>query len=649
MKLQKVVRKWLEMLYDGKYRKKLKKYKLSYENWVKEMERNYNCETADGVRNTAYDAAEGEEATEEFTLLSFTPGTWTADAHARLAAYFAAHPEVLLVYADEDVKCSEDKYGNPWLKPDWSPDTYLWHDYLGGAAAVRNSLYGKLTEEEKKDEVRCHDRLTLLAGGFEKGCKHIGHLCGICFHRTENWETSEEGGNQNRAGVICTTKHRETVADQTAEGGDTAEMRAQMLPLVSVIIPSKDNLPVLKRCLETFCHTVQETTYEIILVDNGSCEHTRITTEEEIDKLKQELTNNKMLQGIQYHFEPMEFNFARMCNIGAKLAKGSLLLFLNDDIEAVEKGWLEAMTARAEQPWAGAVGIKLRYPNSNKLQHTGITNIGIGPVHKLQFLKDNECYYDDRGGGVRNVLAVTGACMMLSGEVFWEAGGFAEELQVAFNDVDLCFTLYEKGYHNIVINTHYLLHHESLSRGADESEEKLKRLSRERSILGRRHADLEGRDPYYHPWLNGNGLDTEIVPAYEEGRVFADDRAFEETESVKGVRRDECLLLRVEYADAQGMQGYAVVLGSDNACFEKELIFRSKAKPEQCFRLRFTEQYRHDLKKNMPDQKNVALCGFKVHFKSALPPGEYRIGILARDRISGKSLLNWSSRVLDIQ
>ena len=233
-------------------------------------------------------------------------------------------------------------------------------------------------------------------------------------------------------------------------------------------------------------------------------------------------------------------------------------------------------------------------PDTDKIQHAGITNLPMGPVHKLQFLRDNKCYYDNRNRGIRNVSAVTAACLMVRREVFEEAGGFCESMQVAFNDVDFCFTLLEKGYYNAVCNHIHLLHHESMSRGADESEEKLKRLHRERTMLYDRHPGLNGKDPFYHDWLNRTGLDTRIQPAYRSGREIADVQAAKEVAKesneayvLKNARKDRCLLVRIEAADASHISGYGVVLGSDNACFNGKLLLERKRKTARRVRTGF--------------------------------------------------------------
>ena len=592
---------------DKQYEKKCASRKILYKDWVASMEE-------------AESSSAGERAEAVF-LSDAENGAWADGAKERAEAFLSAHPEVCVVYGDEDVETAPGQYENPWLKPCWSPDTYLWKDYLGEAVAVRKSFYEKAEEKSR-------DGLLKAAGGFTKGCQSIAHINGILFHRKTDWFTGETNSSMTRG---------KKAGGQT----DCRDAKKQGMPYISVILPSKDNAVVLKKCLDTLKKTAADISYEVLLVDNGSGEA--------VKKKIEEMTADA--PDILYIYEPMEFNFSKMCNLGAERAKGSLLLFLNDDIEATHTGWLSDMAKLAERPHVGAVGCKLLYPDTDKIQHAGITNLPMGPVHKLQFLRDNKCYYDNRNRGIRNVSAVTAACLMVRREVFEEAGGFCESMQVAFNDVDFCFTLLEKGYYNAVCNHIHLLHHESMSRGADESEEKLKRLHRERTMLYDRHPGLNGKDPFYHDWLNRTGLDTRIQPAYRSGREIADVQAAKEVAKesneayvLKNARKDRCLLVRIEAADASHISGYGVVLGSDNACFNGKLLLERKGRQPAVYELDFTEQYRQDLQENMPDQKNVALCGFHVNIAEPLPEGEYRIGMLATDKISGSSLMNYSNR-----
>lgn len=614
MKLKRWLRQRVEKLMDLEYRRKVKRCKRhSYTDWINWTEE--KDETGEQTPNPA-------ETGEDPVLLSFGEGSWAGNAAERIREFFAEHPGVLLVYGDEDIKDGKGGYKTPWLKPCWSPDSYLCRDYLGSAVAVDRRLYDRLTLEEREDERRCHDRLVELAGGFQRGCAAIAHVEGILFHRESGW---------NSPALAYAWLREKTASAEAALKG----------PEVSVIIPSKDNAAVLKRCLETLSRTTGSVSYEILVVDNGSDREAREEIAAELEKLKTDREGRGDLRDARYLYQPMEFNFSHMCNVGAQAAAGSLLLFLNDDTESVESGWLENMAEKARRPWVGAVGYKLLYPDGKRIQHAGVVNVTAGPTHKLRYLEDG-AYYDGRGAGVWNVLAVTGACLMLRREAFAEAGGFCEGLRVAFNDIDLCFQLYELGYHNVVINTGYLLHHESLSRGYDETAEESRRLQGELVTLFDRHPKLKSRDPYYHIWLSGNVLDSSIRPIVEKGAPVPDVRAFEPMEDLGNYRRDECLMLRVEKADAARVQGYAVVQGSDNVSFTKRLLFREEGAGGKLYCMNFRGQFRPDLEIEMCGRDNVALCGFSVKFDRPLPPGEYRVGVLAKDKLSRTALVNWS-------
>lgn len=158
---------------------------------------------------------------------------------------------------------------------------------------------------------------------------------------------------------------------------------------VSIIIPSKDNYKMLKRCIES-------------LADNGSNE----TNHQEYEKLSEQF-------GMKYLYRPMQFNFSKMCNMGAREASGKFLLFLNDDIEIIDGKWLTRMTGHAQLDHVGAVGVKLLYPNSDRIQHAGVINITSGPVHCFGNYSDKDSYYYGRNKLDYNFLAVTAACLMV--------------------------------------------------------------------------------------------------------------------------------------------------------------------------------------------------------------------------------------------
>lgn len=623
MRIKSAVKELLTRRLDDKYEKRLAAKKTDYDAWIRERERDIS--DVDGQNEKADQG--------EFVLFLQKNGKLSCGATGWIRTYFSVHEECLVLYGDEDVMRADGVRENPWYKPCWSPDLFLDCFYLGSVIAVRKSVARKLLAKESLESGcvlfdRTEEIWKLLyglfteIGGFEKNCRAIVRIPVILFHVADSspWESY----------LNLPDRRRRNGAEPDG------------LSLVSVIIPSKDNPAVLKKCLDALRrHTVPQE-LEIIVVDNGSNTENRAA----LEKVTQELT---------YLYRPMDFNFSVMCNIGAEHAKGNLLLFLNDDVEVCGGDWLEQMRRKAVLPYVGAVGLKLWYPDSECIQHDGITNLRVGPVHKLQFFDDNTCYYFGRNRLDHNCLAVTAACLMIEKRKFQEAGGFREELQVAYNDVELGFRLWETGYHNVVLNHTYAIHHESLSRGSDESWEKQRRLERERNLLYEMHPKLYGVDPYYPQQLNTEGLDSRILPGYITARNTVQAPDWKRMNSrLAAYREDNCLMVRVETAGPERIQGYSVVLGDDNACYVKYLILEesgseSPKNRKQMFCMKLEEQYRDDLEENLPDQKNVALGGFRVSRRAEnLCAGSYRIGVLAVHRVSGLKLLGWSGKYLQV-
>lgn len=565
-------------------------------------------------------------------LLVQKDGRLSLGALEAISSYFAMHPEAELLYGDEDLMRSDGTRVHPWYKPCWSPDLFASYFYFGSVIAVRKSLYEKIGEPvadqtgyiEFADALEIRDLvygLVTEAGGFRKSCNTIGHVEAVLFHGDDDgiWQ-----GYRRVPGIPC----------EGVQIKDSAEAEG----LISVIIPSKDNPEILSTCLQSL-HLEKRNHMEVIVVDNGSAPENQAAVEANILGLK-----------VSYLYRPMEFNFSRMCNLGAENATGRYLLFLNDDMEMCDNDWAEVMRKKASKEYVGAVGLKLYYPDSVRIQHAGIVNLPVGPVHKLQFMEDDRDYYFGRNRGALNCVAVTGACLMIEKEKFNEVGGFQESLRVAYNDVELGFALVEHGYQNVVVNEWYGWHHESLSRGNDETKEKLRRLERERELLYELHPDFRGEDPYYPRGLNRQGLDSRVVPGYVTAKnTVQESRWTAFPYKLSELRRDECLMVRVESSGPDIIQGYSVVLGDNNACYDKYLVLLPEQMGSSLYQ-KLEGQYRQDLEENLPDQVNVALGGFCVSRKGEkLPKGNYRIAVLAVNRISGLKLMNESGKYLEVE
>ena len=546
------------------------------------------------------------------------------NAEQIIAEYFAAHPECVLVYGDEDEWNSNRSVRmNPWFKPDFSPDTLLAYFYYGNVFAVRADALQNVVWKASNDYlVNLYDMCLQLS--FPVRREAIGHVQYVLYH------------------ADC--------LKQLCVEGNYSDLKSD--DKMSIVIPSKDHPEILRVCLQSLINTGENEDYEIIVVDNGSDPRTR----EKYEKLK-----NKF--GFNYIFAPMEFNFSRMCNLGAEAASGKYLLFLNDDIEAKEDGWMSKMCAHAKKSYVGVVGAKLYYPESMTIQHAGITNLRLGPVHKMQFLEDVRPYYDGRNKFDINVIAVTAACLMVRKEVFDACGGFSEDLAVAFNDVELCFRLYKAGLYNVQCNGAVLYHHESLSRGNDESVEKQMRLQNERRKMYAKHPDLYGMDPFYHPFMNTQILDTNFSFAYEY--PAGEELDVCEPKLLKGGLHpewyNECLLISFEYAadltawleqpDQTGnelyFQGYQFVIGSENAGFKRSVLLRN-VDTDAVWEIPCGENYRPDLHVNVPEG-HVSLCGFALVIdKKSLPAGKYQVGCMASSLVSRQKLCRFVNKFVEI-
>lgn len=674
----------------------------TYDNWIRNQEKKLKVASPvskNSIRQLSSDMfcqdlpSLSRHITHDILLLTLCEGSLNKIAVPMILKQFDTDKDIVLIYGDEDTLTGAVR-SNPWFKPDWSPDRFLSGFYFGSLVAVRtgalkNAYLSCLKNELLKkalDELPNTEKLYLLLFEMLKMqnafAKHREEqACPVCHIPQVLYHSHQNGYEQTKELRLPEAAVREW-EDQLG----IADMMESSL--LSVIIPSKDHPDVLFRCLDSLLEkTVPACDFDIIIVDNGSSDENRERIAQKLDTLNQNIASNDgpqgSFRGCKYLYEPMPFNFSHMCNLGADNVRGQLLLFLNDDMEIIQEDWMQLMTAKALLPYAGAVGAKLLYPNSDTIQHAGVTNIRLGPAHKLQYLSDRDVHYFGMNRGVHNMLAVTGACLMTRREVYDQCGGFSETLAVAFNDVDLCYTIYEKGYYNIERNDVVFYHHESLSRGSDNaSEEKQRRHLREKDTLYKRHPDIYGRDPFYHPYLATDVLESEYFPVfhyYSSLDTVLDmscSPAKNVTLPVKLAREDKCLRLGMEIAtdiykwqynamperrnieekNAERMseyfnyyfQGYCFVIGSDNACYERMLLLKNR-ESRKVWALSVESQRRPDIKAQLKDQTNVELTGFAVKLCSTeLPPGVYQLGMLAKDNCSRQRLVNWSNWTIEI-
>lgn len=537
-------------------------------------------------------------------------------------------PSLDFIYSDEDkIDNKGKKRSFPNFKPDFSPDTLLSFMYTCHLGVYRRSILEEIGGLRVGVEGAQDYDLVLR---FCEKTNRVGHISKVLYHwRKRPESTAAKAYSKDYTSDAAYKLKTEALKRRGIKGKvepceGTGQTRVVYdVPegsLISIIIPSKDNFEVLKRCVKSIVEKIEYKGYEIIVVDNGSNDENR----KQASELCAEV-------GGVYHYEKMSFNFSKMCNLGAELSKGDYLLFLNDDTEVICGDMLERMAGQAAQPHTGAVGAKLLYPQTTVIQHDGIINLPVGPSHALCYMDDRAVFDFGRNRLDFNYIAVTAACLCIDRKKFFEAEGFFEGLAVGYNDVDLCFKLYEKGYFNVVRNDVSLYHYESLSRGYDtKSEEKLKRLEAERELLYKRHPALRGRDPYHNVNLSKNRLDFEVDYERLNKKKFVLENADSFLSgSLKGgldcITNGDILEVRGHISFLRTFLGgfwkkYAVLMGKDG----KANAFRA----DRYFTPKINKTERSGLE--------GFCCGIE---KEGLEKGVYKIGILAESPVLKKKKL----------
>jgi GT2 family glycosyltransferase len=399
-------------------------------------------------------------------VLFLPPGMVLAPGALReMAAVLAASPEVDVITADEDCIDAAGQRCTPWFKPAWDPILAETCDLTCGAGVVRRALLERLGYPK---ETTPH-RLACAAGP-----DRIRHIPSVLFHRPLSLHQP-----------VSLRAQRSNLAELTHAAGQT--------PLVSIIIPTRDRAPLLARCVDSVLHRTDYPAIELIIVDNGS-------RQRRTSRLLARLDTDPRVRVLRH---PGPFNWSAMNNAATRLAHGQVLVLLNNDIEALDPGWVRTMAALALRPEIGVVGARLLYPDGT-LQHAGITlEPGAIATHPFSGAAPDDPGYGRMLRHTRSVAAVTGACMVLRRDVFDAAGGFEEDhLAVTNNDVDFCLRVRAQGLRVVCTPQATLLHREAASRGMDERPAQQARVRREREYLLRIWGRLAETDPYLSPNLS---------------------------------------------------------------------------------------------------------------------------------------------------
>ncbi len=411
------------------------------------------------------------------------------------------NPGADVLYSDEDkFTTSWGARFQPHFKPDFSPDYLRSINYITHFLVIKKTLMDSIGGfREGYDGAQDYD---LVLRATEKANKVV-HIPKILYHwRVHENSTSKDIGAKQYA-VDAGKRAIESHLERIGMPGEVMSVDNKSMyrvrfnvddeEKVSIIIPNKDHIDDLKKCINSILSRSTYGNYEIVIVENNS---TRATTFNYYKKLEK---HNK----IKIVYYKGEFNYSKINNFAIDQCKGKYLLFLNNDTEVITPEWIEEMTMFAQRDDVGAVGSKLLYPNGT-IQHAGVV-IGLGGIagHVNSGLPRDADGYFSRLKLVNNFGAVTAACMMVKKDDFIKAGRFEESLEVAFNDIDLCVKMLRMHKYNVYTPFCELFHYESKSRGLDLEGEKNKRFQREVKLAGELWKDeLSKGDPYYNPNLS---------------------------------------------------------------------------------------------------------------------------------------------------
>ena len=448
-------------------------------------------------------------ATGDFIAFADHDDELTPDALFQCVKALNQEKEIKVLYSDED-KMSMDghKFFQPHFKPDFNIDLLCTVNYICHLFVVKKELIDQVGMLRKEfDGAQDYD--FVLRCVEAAGREYIRHIPRILYH----WRCHEDSTAENPeskmyafdAGQRAIQAHYDRIGIpvEIQKGEYLGLYRTKFLweekPLISIIIPNKDHIDDLKRCINSIEAKATYRNFEYVIVENNSEEETTFDYYREL-----EASNPKAhvvyWDGI--------FNYSAINNFGASHAKGEYLLLLNNDTEIISPDCLEQLLGYCMRPDVGAVGARLYYEDDT-VQHAGVV-IGFGGIagHCFVQQKRDATGYCHRIICAQDYSAVTAACMMVKREAFEKVGGLSEEFQVAFNDIDFCLRLGEAGY--LVVYNPYaeLYHYESKSRGLEDTPEKVARFNREIASFEKHWGKvLDKGDPYYNPNLTLDSQD----------------------------------------------------------------------------------------------------------------------------------------------
>lgn len=420
-------------------------------------------------------------------------------ALCRLVLEMADHPDAAIIYTDHDYIDEDGERLDPSFKPDWNQELFFTHDYIADLCLYRVERLLQLGGYRARfSGAEDYDlKLRYLSELPESQIRHIPKILyhtRLAMQATEDAEMLQTAHQAARRALRDRLKHTGIQVEQAVWPG-FHRVRYPLPPkppLVSIIIPTRDRVEILRDCVESVRNKTGYSRWEMLVVDNQSIEADAIAYLDEISR-------DPRIRVLGYD---QPFNYSAINNFAVSEAKGEILALLNNDIEVIAGEWLEEMVSYAIRDEIGAVGAKLLYSNGN-VQHAGVI-LGVGGVagHGHKHLPGEEHGYGHRAVLAQNLSAVTGACLVVRKSCYLQVNGLDEEnLIVALNDIDFCLKLRDAGYKNIYTPHALLYHHESYSRGRDDTPEKQAVFKAEFEYMQRKWAEKLLDDPAYNPNL----------------------------------------------------------------------------------------------------------------------------------------------------
>lgn len=445
--------------------------------------------------NAAADRASGD-----FIALLDHDDVLTPDALLSAAVVIDRVPDADLIYSDEDKLTENGRIAHPFYKPDFSPELLDSFNYITHFTVIRRSLFEDVGRFRLGFDGSQDYDLILRAS---ERARRVEHIPRVLYHwrmvpgstaahiaaKGDPWREASFRALRN-----AVQRRGEDAVVEPGRAPDTYRIKYAVDPeaRVTIIIPTKDNVELLRQCVGSIQERTAHRAFEILVISNNT------ERPEALSYLEQGAERGDF----RYVRKDGPFNYSALNNLAVRHAESPYVLFLNDDTEVIEPDWLTAMLEHAQRPPIGVVGARLLFEDRT-VQHAGLI-VGCGGVadHAFRGAPEHSPGYFNNLRTVRNCSAVTGACMLVRKDVYEEVGGMDEALACAFNDVDFCLRVRRAGYRNVFTPYAELFHFESKSRGYIDSDEKMRQHNEEADYIRRVWGESIFHDPCYNPNLS---------------------------------------------------------------------------------------------------------------------------------------------------